>query len=404
MIKMPITPSKYRENIKNGVFHIKSKADKYRKSRASESNRKKILEFDNEITANGLSDQTRNNYLIYLHQLAEHLKETKFNKATKDDIIRYIKKLGERGLMESSINSIKTRIKTFYIWLNNNEKPDCVNWIKLKKKRRKINPEDILTEDEIKKMIEVTDSPRDRAIISTLYETGCRIGEFMDIKLKDMKFGKYGLTIKVDGKTGERELTVMNCIPYLKEWLKYHPLKNKPNSYLWVNFSKNQPKNIGNQLKYNGIYQIIKRSSELAKIDKKINPHAFRHARATILAGKLKESYLREYMGWVKGSNIVEIYVHISNENLKNVTLSEVYGVHLDNLEDLRDKLVPKICYNCGEKNILEKDYCTKCNYPLDIKEAKNREKQLLSLLTPEILERMINKKLEQLIMKKMGE
>jgi len=404
MIQMAINPEKYREYLKEGVFHIKSKAPKFRESLASKDNRETILRFDEEMTANNMKNPTRTNYLVYLHRFAEHMKDKDLSKATKSDVISFVTSLKNEGLMNSSINSVKSRLKTFYIWLNNRKKtPACVSWIKRDRTKRKIDPNEILSEDEVRSMIEKADNQRDKAIIMTLYETGTRIDEFMNIKFKDMFFDKYGVRIKVDGKTGERVIRIVNSIPYLREWMKIHPLSKNPEAYLWINFSKTQPKKIGQQLKYNGHSQILKRAAKLAGISKKIHPHILRHSRASFLAGKVTEPYLRKVMGWTDDSNMVEVYVHLNDRNVDDAVLSKVYGVHLDHLEELNDKLVPKTCYNCGEKNIIDVDFCTKCHYPLDINEVKNREKMLMGLITPDMIDKMIEKRFEQMLLEKMG-
>ena len=46
--------------------------------------------------------------------------------------------------------------------------------IKITRKPSDKNPSDLLTEEEIFKMIEVADNDRDKAIIAVLHESGCR--------------------------------------------------------------------------------------------------------------------------------------------------------------------------------------------------------------------------------------
>ena len=48
-------------------------------------------------------------------------------------------------------------------------------------------------EEEIKLMINTTQSARDKAFVSMLYESGCRIAEILTLKLKDIQFDKVPL-------------------------------------------------------------------------------------------------------------------------------------------------------------------------------------------------------------------
>jgi len=53
------------------------------------------------------------------------------------------------------------------------------------KKSNSKTPEQILTKQEIELMASKVNSIRDKAFVSTLYESGYRIGEFLNIRLKD---------------------------------------------------------------------------------------------------------------------------------------------------------------------------------------------------------------------------
>lgn len=53
-----------------------------------------------------------------------------------------------------------------------------VSWIKLGKARLTKLPEELLTPSEIRNMVDAAYNPRDRAIITVLYESNTRIGEF----------------------------------------------------------------------------------------------------------------------------------------------------------------------------------------------------------------------------------
>ncbi|KXA90543.1 hypothetical protein AKJ40_01415 [candidate division MSBL1 archaeon SCGC-AAA259M10] len=48
---------------------------------------------------------------------------------------------------------------------------------------------------------------------------------------------------------------------------------------------------------------MLNRVAEKADIDKPVNPHHFRHSRATFLANRLTESQMCEWFGWVQGSD-----------------------------------------------------------------------------------------------------
>jgi len=102
------------------------------------------------------------------------------------------------------------------------------------KKNDKKLPEDMLTAEDIKKLIKATDKPRDRSLVAVLYESGCRIGELLSMRIKHIQFDKYGAILLLNGKTGSRRVRIVFSSPYLKEWINKHPLADDPEAPVWV--------------------------------------------------------------------------------------------------------------------------------------------------------------------------
>ena len=131
----------------------------------------------------------------------------------------------------------KLNILYFYIWSSNITKydrlPVHVEWIK-RKKIQKEYIDNILTREEIKKIMGNTVCLRDRCIISILYDAGLRISELAGLRIKDIELDSYGASIKVSGKTGERKIRLIDSVPVLKQWLNEHPMKEDNNKELFI--------------------------------------------------------------------------------------------------------------------------------------------------------------------------
>ena len=67
---------------------------------------------------------------------------------------------------------------------------------------------------------------------------------------------------------------------------------------------------------------MLKSVAQNAGIDKPINPHHFRHSRATDLAKKLTEAQLCQYMGWIQSSKEAATYVHLSGRDMDKAILT----------------------------------------------------------------------------------
>jgi len=57
-------------------------------------------------------------------------------------------------------------------------------------------------------------------------------------------------------------------------------------------------------MRYKSFANILKDLAKKAGIKKKVNPHNFRHSRATHLAGKLPEAVMKEFFGWAQSSKM----------------------------------------------------------------------------------------------------
>lgn len=233
----------------------------------------------------------------------------------------------------------KVTIKRFYKWLKGNDEtyPEEVKWIKTTLKENQIVlPEDLLTEDEVKTLVDVALSPRDKAFIITLCESGARIGEVGSMHINDVTFEERYTALRLRGKTGSRRVIVVAATPYLNMWLQNHPQRNDPDAPLWINLST---VNRFKPLSYPALAKILRVAVERSGITKKVTPHKLRHSRATFLASRITESQMNEIFGWNQGSDMPSIYVHLSGRDVDDAILG-VYG--LKKTEEDKPSLRPR--------------------------------------------------------------
>ena len=175
-----------------------------------------------------------------------------------------------------------------------------------------------------------------------MYESGCRITEFLNIQIKHVVFDDYGCVISVKGKEGPR---IVSSTPYLSMWLEAHPLLEDKEAYVWI--SKRRTR-----LSYWRVVKIIEHLANESGIKKPVNPHSFRHARATHLANLLTEAQMKEYFGWTQSSKMASVYVHLSGRDVDNAIL-KIHGL-LPEGEKKDTDIGVKECLVCHEKNSFE--------------------------------------------------
>ena len=202
-------------------------------------NRKVILEFKDYLLSEGIGLARINRFLFELIKYNRMLKKP-FPEACKDDIRAVVARIEQTDLSAETKKCSKIMLKKLYKFIRGIDEdgkyPEEVEWIKTRipENHRKL-PEELLTEKEIMNIIQKCDNLRDKALISSLAESGCRISEIALMKIKHVSFEEYGARLTVNGKTGMRKILIINSAPYLQEWINQHPDNSDPEAYLWYN-------------------------------------------------------------------------------------------------------------------------------------------------------------------------
>jgi site-specific recombinase XerD/ribosomal protein L40E len=332
------------------------------------ANAKRIVAFLEYAQAEGLSAPRQVRYVNVLKKFSRLLGKP-FVQAKKEDIVKAISKIEKEETAFDTKRSEKECIKKFYRWLRGSEEfPREVSWIKVSRgNHQKILPDTLLTEDEVKRMAEACQNARDRCLVLVLYETGARVGEILSLEISDVQFDQYGAVLMVNGKTGARRVRIIFSSKSLTEWLNHHPARDDVHAPLWTTLEK-----VGSKepLEYAALRKMLVTTARRAEISKRVNPHSFRHARASNLANALTEAQMKEYLGWVGGSKMAQVYVHLSGRNIDNALL-KLNGIKTeDEVSKEEHPLKIKTCERCSESNPPTNRFCSKCGAPLDIRTA----------------------------------
>ena len=322
-------------------------------------NQKYMLDYYEFLVAQGLSIP-RIAKCLHLAAKIDNVLKKDLKKLNKSDIIKYLGWMENSSYTEWTKKDFRVGLKKFIRWLNNDNEPDYFKIIKSTiKNKSKLLPQEILTQKEVMKLIKYASQVRDKAIISVLYESGCRIGEILTLKLKHIVFDEYGCLLNVNGKTGVRQVRIISSTSILNQWISDNPHSNNSDSYLWCSH-----KYVNNELiGYNSVKKVLEKTARRAGINKKVNPHAFRHARATHLATKLTEAQMKMYFGWTQSSKMAAVYVHLSGRDVDDAIL-KLHGIKKQELE--KEEFSLQKC-RCGENNPPNNKYCLKCGKPLSI-------------------------------------
>lgn len=340
-----------------------------------------IRKYDREMINTSKAKSTRRKHLQTLYVLSKLLNK-EWDQVTKEDIEILVSKImdqfSEENGQESNYSYDNKKIlKIFFRWFklgsrefNEVGDPEETKKVKLGKVKDKIVREDLLTEEDRKKLLNAcANNLRDRAFVDIQFEAGTRPGEILSLKIKHVKFDEYGAMIHVDGKTGARPVRLVRSTPNLSAWYDAHPFKDNPEAPLWINLHN---RNYGNALDGPSARMIVQRLCKRARISKRIYLNLFRHSEATSSAKFMTESQLRKRHGWSPTSKMPARYVHLVNADVDEAIFKH-YGIKKEeeNAPDL-----PKTCHICKKLNSTESERCNWCGKALDLRKAIESEEQ----------------------------
>jgi len=271
-----------------------------------------------------------------------------------------------RGYSESTIMGIKTQIKQFYKWLNGGDSvPQSLKFLQIRPIETTINKSQLMTEEEIQKMIDHCDHPRDKAIISIIFEGALRCGELVGIDVGELIRDKYSYIASITvSKTKRRSVRLITSIPYLAAWLQVHPRKDDPTAPLWLAIGPNKTES--GRLGTNGVRRLLQRVKEELGIKKRGNPHVYRHSRASSLSQILTDAEMRIALGWTKKSDMPSLYSHLNQDDVDKKILAQHDFIELEKQE--KSILSPVKCQICNNLIPPENKFCGTCGTPKSVK------------------------------------
>jgi len=264
------------------------------------------------------SENTIINYKADLIEFNEYVNNDLLN-ITKDTIYSYLKYLYEINDSKSSISRKLSAVRTFYNYLLKKEiiSINYLNSIKNPKKDNSLPK--YVKEDDIDKMFTIPDTrnwigKRNLLIIRTLYATGIRVSELVNIKLNDINIPDR--TIIILGKGNKERIVVFgnNTQEALNDYINNgrSEVDTKNSEYLILNKD-------GNRLSTRYVRNIIDDIIVKASIMTHVSPHMLRHTFATgMLNNGADLVSVKDLLGH-ESLNTTSIYTHISDEKIKEI-------------------------------------------------------------------------------------
>ncbi len=284
---------------------------------------KNYLQLERSLSSNSVEAYVHD--IVKLRQFLEISNASSTpQKVTQKEIQEFIEFINELGLAPHSQARILSGIKAFFKFLLLEDEiiHDPSSLLEGPKLGRKLP--DTLNFQEIEQLlgainVSTPEGARNRSILETLYSSGLRVTELVELRISNVFFDDGFL--KIVGK-GNKERFVpigTDAIKYMKIYL--HEIRNQLTiqkgfeNYVYLNRR-------GKKLTRVMIFTVIKELAKNIGLQKSISPHTFRHSFAThLIEGGADLRAIQEMLGH-SSITTTEIYTHLDRDYLKEVIKS----------------------------------------------------------------------------------
>jgi len=323
-----------------------------------------LLKFSDQLDLlkSEYTDHRHNKLLRHCTRMAENvggLAEALEDREATEKIVRWINREYDN---ENTNHDYRTALRVFGRRVTEDQGiPQSVEWVPSGTSNSHSpvpNPAEMLDwEDDVLSMIDAARNTRDAALFAVAFDSGARSGELRDLTVGDVSDHEHGLMIRVDGKTGQRSVSLVPSVPYLQRWINDHPEPDNPSAPLWSKLSKSEG------LSYRQFKNCFEDSADRAGVKKPVTPTNFRKSNATYLARQgMGQAQIEDRQGRKRGSDATAHYIARFGGEADD-EYARLHGMDVE--EEESEPIGPVECPRCDKKTPRERDTCVWCNQPL---------------------------------------
>lgn len=269
------------------------------------------------------SDYTMKHYAKDLEQFAAFLEREAVASFIHVDYLNvrsYLAELNGDDYEKRSIARKLSALRSFYLFLlrENEIEVSPFSYIRTPKQDSKLPR--FLYVEEVQALLDAPDTStplgkRDLAIMETLYASGMRVAELVQLNIDSIELGN-GIAL-VFGKGAKERYVPLGeyAIQALKEYLtngRVHLVKNDDEQALFLNYK-------GTRLSDRSVRRVLDKAMLGLAEQRNISPHTLRHSFAThLLEAGADLRTVQDLLGHANIST-TQIYTHVTKDHLQSV-------------------------------------------------------------------------------------
>lgn len=283
----------------------------------------------------------------------------------------------EHGLSEGTRRNYKKAVRAFFEYHGRDWYDDISVGSPT---TRSVDPDKLLSMDEINDLIDAADGPRDKALVALLADTGMRIGAVAALRVRDVDLSGSVATVSLNENANNKGAEGSTILTWsrseVSNWLDNHPRRNDPDVALFHKLERYEEDDDG-AMTYHYLSRRIRTLGEEAGIDSdRLNAHNFRKsAISRWIREGMSEQKIKHRAFWVKDSSQFEVYSGVTDEEM-NDEVAAHYGI-----ETSDDTTTPTLdkCPTCSTPLRDGQQFCGECGAPIsqsaveDVNRARER-------------------------------
>lgn len=284
--------------------------DEIKTKENQETNEKYINLFLSAKEVEGCSYRTVKYYRETLEHLMFTLNKT-ITAVQTEDVRKYLSDYREMNNCSSvTIDNIRRVFSSFFSWLEDEDYIIKSPVRRIHKVKTATIVKETFTDENIEKMRDECTNIRNLTLIELLISTGIRVGELVNLNIKDLNFEDRSCIVQGKGNK-QREVyfdarTKIHLMQYLN-------LRKDGNEALFVSINKPYQR-----LSIAGIELIVRKLGRKINVNR-VHPHKFRRTLATMAIDKgMPIEQVQKLLGHVK----IETTMHYAMVNQNNVKIS----------------------------------------------------------------------------------
>ncbi len=263
---------------------------------------KMIQQLDYEFFANFESEHTRKSYRKDIQQFLELIttdfpEVDNFSKVERAHVVYFRNKLSESQMAPKTINRKLSSVSSYFDFLTEKQIVAFNPCESVKRPRQEVKtPTNDLTDEEVVALFEAIDGNKTagklhKAILVTLFTTGIRKSELINLRFRDLRNLNGHSVIEIRAKGGKMLTKVLHpvCVEVLDEyfgWMRENGREIYDTDWVFrPTKNPSDPGNLDRKLNPKAIDYIVKTYAKKANIFKRISAHS---ARATYIGSALQ--------------------------------------------------------------------------------------------------------------------